>query len=75
MTGIFFISRREKPQIRTRPLPSTTSSINYSVIIILLVQKVSLIEKKLTPWLLVRKLIIPTEQPPLVGEVSVDVGE
>jgi hypothetical protein len=25
---------------------------------------------KLTPWPLVRKRIIPTERPPLVGEVS-----
>jgi hypothetical protein len=27
-------------------------------------------KKPKTPWLLVRKRIIPTERPPLVGEVS-----
>jgi hypothetical protein len=28
------------------------------------------LQEKKTPWLLVRKRTIPTERPPLVGEVS-----
>jgi hypothetical protein len=31
--------------------------------------------KKKTPWLLVRKRTIPTERPPLVGEVSANFCE
>jgi hypothetical protein len=30
----------------------------------------SILDYLLTPWLLVRKRTIPTERPPLVGEVS-----
>jgi hypothetical protein len=32
--------------------------------------KFGITKKKKTPWLLVRKRTIPTERPPLVGEVS-----
>jgi hypothetical protein len=32
-------------------------------------------KQKQTPWLLVRKRTIPTEQPPLVGEVNANLCE
>jgi hypothetical protein len=59
---LILINNRNNNKIITTTVPSEHISLAFCLI--------SLLFTYLTPWPLVRKRTIPTERPPLVGEVS-----
>jgi hypothetical protein len=46
---------------------------NGEYILTVLMGSACIVEKKQTPWPLVRKRTIPTERPPLVGEIQCQI--